>query len=84
MPFMDDYIKAKQIITESQNHRMLGVGRDLCGSFSPTPPPKQGHPEQDPKKGLYQVHLKTTNIGIRHQKRKVNEHENLPRLFSCV
>jgi len=23
---------------ESQNHRMLGVGRDLCGSFSPTPP----------------------------------------------
>jgi len=24
-------------ITESQNHRMLGVGRDLCGSSSPTP-----------------------------------------------
>jgi len=21
----------------SQNHRMLGVGRDLCGSSSPTP-----------------------------------------------
>ena len=27
--------------TESQNHRMLGVGRDLCGSSSPTPLPKQ-------------------------------------------
>jgi len=32
--------------TESQNHRTLGVGRDLCGSSSPTPLPKQGHPEQ--------------------------------------
>jgi len=30
----------------SQNHRKLGVGRDLCGSPSPTPLPKQGHPEQ--------------------------------------
>jgi len=25
---------------------MVGVGRDLCGSSSPTPLPKQGHPEQ--------------------------------------
>jgi len=25
---------------------MLGVGRDLCGSSSPTPLPKQGHPEK--------------------------------------
>ena len=24
-------------ITESQNHRIVGVGRDLCGSSSPTP-----------------------------------------------
>ena len=32
--------------TESQNHRMIGVGRDHCGSSSPTPLPKQGHPEQ--------------------------------------
>jgi len=31
---------------ESQNHRMLGVERDLCGSSSQTPLPKQGHPEQ--------------------------------------
>jgi len=30
----------------TQNHRMFGVGRDLCGSSSPPPLPKQGHPEQ--------------------------------------
>jgi len=24
-------------VTESQNHRIVGVGRDLCGSPSPTP-----------------------------------------------
>jgi len=24
-------------VTESQNHRTVGVGRDLCGSSSPTP-----------------------------------------------
>ena len=29
-------------ITESQNHRTLWVGRDLCGSSSSTPLPKQG------------------------------------------
>jgi len=27
----------------SQNHRIVGVGRDLCGSSSPIPLPKQGH-----------------------------------------
>ena len=27
--------------TESQNHRMVGVGRDLCGSPSPTPCPSR-------------------------------------------
>jgi len=32
--------------TESQNHRIVGVGRDLCGSSSPTLPPKQGHLQQ--------------------------------------
>ena len=31
---------------ESQNHGMVGVGRDLCGSSSPIPLPKQSHPEQ--------------------------------------
>jgi len=34
------------IKTESQNHRMVGVGRDLCGSSSPTLLPKQGHLQQ--------------------------------------
>ena len=29
-----------------QNHRMVGVGRDLCGSSSPTPLPKQGRLQQ--------------------------------------
>jgi len=33
-------------ITESQNHRMFGVGRDLCGSSSPTPLLKQSHLQQ--------------------------------------
>jgi len=33
-------------VTESQNHRIAGVGRDLCGSPSPTLLPKQGHPQQ--------------------------------------
>jgi len=32
--------------TESQNHRMFEVGRDPCGSSSPTPLPKQGHLQQ--------------------------------------
>ena len=26
-----------------ENHRIVGVGRDLCGSSSPTLLPKQGH-----------------------------------------
>jgi len=29
--------------TESQNHRIVGVGRDHCGSSSPTLLLKQGH-----------------------------------------
>jgi len=29
-----------------QNHRMVGVGRHLCGSSSPTPLLKQGHLQQ--------------------------------------
>jgi len=34
------------IYSESQNHRIVGVGRDLCGSSSSTPLPKQGHLQQ--------------------------------------
>ena len=33
-------------VFSSQNHRMVGVGRDLCGSSSPTPLSKQGHLQQ--------------------------------------
>ena len=33
-------------VTESQHHRIVGVGRDLCGSCSPTLLPKQGHLQQ--------------------------------------
>jgi len=33
----------------SQSHRIVGVGRDLCGSSSPTLLPKQGHLEQAAK-----------------------------------
>jgi len=30
----------------TQNHRTVGVGRDLCGSSGPTPLLKQGHLQQ--------------------------------------
>jgi len=36
----------KVLQQKSQNHRMLRCGRDLCGSSSPTPLLKQGHPER--------------------------------------
>ena len=39
-------IRRDHRITESQNHKMVGVGRDLCGSSSPTLLPKQGHLQQ--------------------------------------
>jgi len=35
-----------KILSKMKLHRIVGVGRDLCGSSSPTPLPKQGHPEQ--------------------------------------
>ena len=37
---------SEMLPVESQNHRIVGVGRDLCGSSSPTPLPKQGHLQQ--------------------------------------
>ena len=40
------YFQNLLVTYESQNHRMVGVGRDRCGSSSPTPLPKQGHLEQ--------------------------------------
>jgi len=39
-------LKVVQVELISQNHRMFRVGRDLCGSSSPTALPKQGHLEQ--------------------------------------
>jgi len=39
-------ISSSPQFTESQNHRIVGVGRDLCGSSSPTLLPKQGHLQQ--------------------------------------
>jgi len=36
----------------TQNHRMVGVGRDLCGSSSPTPLLKQGHLQQARPEGM--------------------------------
>jgi len=42
-------IRGKKILyfsSPSQNHRMVGAGRDLCGSSSPTTLPKQGHLQQ--------------------------------------
>jgi len=39
--------------TESQNHRILRVGKDLCGSSSPAPLLKQGNLEQALYKDLY-------------------------------
>ena len=48
LPLMESIRKLASIELEgiSQNHRMVGVGRDLCGSSSPTLLPKQGHPER--------------------------------------
>jgi len=37
---------ALHISNKSQNHRMVGVGRDLWESSSSTPLPKQGHLQQ--------------------------------------
>jgi len=38
--------KGWHLFSISQNHRMFGVGRDLCGSSSPAPLLKQGHLQQ--------------------------------------
>jgi len=41
----EQYLKIRNF-TESQNHRMVGDGRDLCGSSNPTLLLKQGHLQQ--------------------------------------
>ena len=48
--------------TESQNHRIVGAGRDLCGSSSPTLLLKQGHLQQaaqDLVQALHEVKYRT-------------------------
>jgi len=47
-PFMPlpDSILRNEMLGQITDHRMVGVGRDLCGSSSPTPLPKQGHLQQ--------------------------------------
>ena len=57
----------------SQNHKIVGVGRDLCGSSSPPPLPKQGHPEQ-----AAQGHVQ---VGLEYLQRRRNIFSFLPRFF---
>ena len=50
---------------ESQNHRIVEFGRDLCGSSSPNPLPKQGHLQQAAQ-DLFQAGLEcSTMLGSR-------------------
>ena len=63
-------------IAESQNHRIVGLGRDLCGSSSPTLLPKQGHLQQAAQDlvqaGLeYLCHYKIQNILLQGNYRQV-------------
>jgi len=59
------------IITESQNHRMVGVGRDLCGSSSPTPLLKQGH--------LQQAAQDPVQVGLEYlQRRRIHNFSGRP------
>jgi len=44
-PHTSDFAEV-DFFTFSQNHRMVGVGRDLCGSSNPILLPKQGHLQQ--------------------------------------
>jgi len=46
-------------------HKMVGIGRDLCGSSSPTPLPKQGHLQQAAQ-DLVQAGLKYLQRGRLH------------------
>ena len=60
--------KGENLFTESQNHRMVGVGKNLCGSSSPTPLMKQGH--------LQQAAQKLVQAGLQYlQRRRLH---NLP------
>jgi len=59
------------LITESQNHRMLRVGRDLCGPSSPTLLPQQGH--------LQQAAQNLVKAGLEYlQRRRLHSHPGQP------
>ena len=71
---------SKSIYINTQNHSMIGLGRDLCGSSSPTPLPKQGHPQQAASDhvhaGLEYLQRRLHNLlrqpvpGLRHPQRE--------------
>ena len=58
----------------SQNHRMIGVGRELWGPSSPTLPPKQSHLEQ-----VAQEHIQAAFERL--QRRRL--HNPSGQLFQC-
>ena len=59
----------------SQNHRVSGVGRDLCGPSSPTPLPKQGH--------LQQAAEDLVQVGFEYLQRRRLHKPPLGSLFQC-
>jgi len=61
---------------ESQNHRMVGVGRDLWGSPSPTLLPKQGL--------LEQVAQELVQVGFEYlQRRRIHNLSGQPAPVLC-
>jgi len=60
--------------SESQNHRMVGVGRHLCGSSSPTLLLKQGH--------LQQAAQDRVQVGLEYLQRR-RLHSPPGSLFQC-
>jgi len=59
------YLRLKETILVLQNHSMFGVGRDLYGSYSPAPLPKQGLLQQAAQ-DLVQAGLEYLQRGILH------------------
>jgi len=60
----------------SQNHRMLGIGRDLWGSSGPTPLPKQGH--------LQQAAQDLVQVGLEYlQRRRLHSPSGQPVAVLC-
>ena len=66
IPSKTQIFKFSLSFTESHNHRMLGVGRDLGGLSSPTPLPKQGH--------LHQAAQELVQAGLEYLQRRRLHH----------